>query len=244
VQAMQILEVKNLSKKYENNLVLSNISFKIKKGEIIGLVGDNGAGKSTLMKCVTGSEKLSEGKIYFKEEELNEISPIITRDVGISMVYQNLNICKYQTVWENIFLGRELENNNKFFKFIDKDAMKKQASKILKDLYVNVKSDEIVNNLSGGQQQSVAIAQALVTKPSLLILDEPTSALSLKETNSVINTIKKLKEIGVSVIVISHRLSDIFEVSDRIITLKHGKKILDKMKDKTSIEEVAKLIIG
>jgi len=241
---MQILEVKNLSKKYENNLVLNNVSFKIKEGEIIGLVGDNGAGKSTLMKCITGSEKLSDGKIYFKEEELKEISPIVTRDIGISMVYQHLNICKQQTIWENIYLGRELEISNKFLKVLNKTSMIEQTSKTLKNLHVNIKPTEIVNNLSGGQQQSVAIAQALITEPSLLILDEPTSALSLKETASVINTIKKLKNIGVSVIVISHRLSDIFEVSDRIITLKYGKKILDKKKENTSIEEVTKLIIG
>ncbi len=238
---MKILETKNITKKYENNIVLDNLSFHLNKGEVLAITGDNGAGKSTLMKCITGSEKLSSGQLYYKEEEVINIIPSITREIGISMVYQSLNLCKQQTVWENIYLGREILKNKII---LDKDKMIKNTSELLQKLKVNIKATDVVSNLSGGQQQAVAIAQSLISNPDILILDEPTSALSIKETNGVLEMIENLKYLEVSVIIISHRLSDVFRVADRVITLKQGQKILDTKISKTSIDEVTKLIIG
>ena len=244
---MSFLEIKDLCKNFGTVKVLDNVTLSVKKGSVIGLVGDNGAGKSTLMKTITGIHKPSSGSIILEGTELTRIPTSQRRLLGIEMIYQDLALARQQDISSNIFLGRE--PLKKLFGlnlgFVDKQKMDKDSMQIIKDLGANVPSvQHQAGLLSGGQQQTIAIARALTFSPRLVIMDEPTAALAVKEVQHVLELILKLKSEGISVILISHRLNDIFEVSDRILVLRQGQIVADELKAKTSMNQIVSYIVG
>lgn len=240
---MALLEVQNLQKYYGGVHALKDVSFAIAPEQVMGLAGDNGAGKSTLMQCITGAESPDSGRILFQDKPLNFGSPHFSRMAGIEMIYQDLNLCPQLDVVSNIFWGREkVKPLGKIM--LDHKAMFQKAQEVLGTLNAEIPLKAIAGNLSGGQQQAVAIARALLFEPKLLILDEPTAALGIKEVQKVLELIKSLKQQGIAVIIISHRLTDIYEVADRIIFMRRGEIREDKPVGDISMKELTEKIIA
>lgn len=244
---MELLEIKELSKNFGNIKVIDKVSLTVEKGSVVGLVGDNGAGKSTLMKIITGIHKPSSGSVLLEGQNITSITTSKIRLLGIEMIYQDLALARQQDISSNIFLGREPVK--KIFGInlglVDKKKMDEDSIKIIKDLGANVPSVKYqAGLLSGGQQQTIAIARALTFSPKLVIMDEPTAALAVKEVQHVLDLILKLKSDGISVILISHRLNDIFDVSDRIIVLRQGQIVTEKIKTETSMNQIVSYIVG
>ena len=236
-----------MSKNFGNIKVIDKVSLTVEKGSVVGLVGDNGAGKSTLMKIITGIHKPSSGSVLLEGQNITSITTSKIRLLGIEMIYQDLALARQQDISSNIFLGREPVK--KIFGInlglVDKKKMDEDSIKIIKDLGANVPSVKYqAGLLSGGQQQTIAIARALTFSPKLVIMDEPTAALAVKEVQHVLDLILKLKSDGISVILISHRLNDIFDVSDRIIVLRQGQIVAEKIKTETSMNQIVSYIVG
>jgi simple sugar transport system ATP-binding protein len=212
---------------------------------VVGLVGDNGAGKSTLMKTITGVYRPDGGDIHFDGLSLVDKDPGAIRQAGIEMIYQDLALARMRDVAANIFLGREITRNVLGVKFIDHKRMEIEAGKMIEKLGARVKSvKQVAGLLSGGQQQSVAIARALTFNPKLVIMDEPTAALAVREIEHVLDLIRNLKSQGIAVILISHRLTDVFAVCDRIVVLRQGAVIADDPTVQTSMNAVVSHIVG
>ena len=241
-----LLQIEHLHKHYGGVRALDDACFSLNVGEVLGLVGDNGAGKSTLLKCITGSELPDGGMLRFNGQTLVSGDPHETRLAGIEMIYQNLNLCGQQSVLSNIFLGRELRLRFIGFEtpLIDLRAMERAVKALMSNLNSNIDIRKKTNTLSGGQQQAVAIARALLFQPKLLIMDEPTAALGIKEIAKVLDLIKSLKKQGIAVIIVSHRLADIFAVSDRVILMRHGKICEDKPVSELSLTELTHRILA
>lgn len=225
------------------------VNFEVGYDEVVGLVGDNAAGKSTLMKILTGVHAPDRGQIYWQGQLVNIRSPEDSRRLGIEMIYQDLALAKKQDVASNVFLGREPLKVylRGLLKVIDKKFMLKESQRLLDQLRIRIDSPaQKVGTLSGGQQQAVAIARTLSapSPPRLVIMDEPTAALAVKEVGKVLHLVRQLKAQGISVILISHRLVDIFEVCDRVVVLRRGQKVGDKPINETNMEEVVRLMIG
>jgi len=244
-----LLEMRNISKFFGGICAVNRVDFAVNKGEVVGLVGDNAAGKSTLMKILAGAYTPSDGEIRFENHHVRFHDPQDARRMGIEMLFQDLALVPELDVAENLFLGKEVFRS--FFgmipmKFLlDRRKMSAKAEEFLKDLCINVENvHEKVRNLSGGQQQSVSIARTLFFNAKLVILDEPTSAISVRETQRVLELISQLKTKSVSVIIVSHRMEDIFAVADRIVVLRKGSKVEDVAKGGTSMEQVIRKIIG
>jgi simple sugar transport system ATP-binding protein len=237
-----ILEMRNIHKSFGGLKALVDVNLELKKSEIIGLVGDNAAGKSTLMKILTGAYNADSGMIVIEGNEVFIKDPHISRELGIEMVYQDLELCQNLDVPGNLFLGREVISNTGF-RFLKKRVMEKQALDILRRLKINIHSPRVqVNKLSGGQQQAVAIGRAVSFNPKIVIMDEPTANLALVEIDKVLETTLMLKNHGISIIFISHRLQDVFTVADRIFVLNHGRKAAFLEKEKTNRDEVVKFM--
>jgi simple sugar transport system ATP-binding protein len=244
-----LLEMRNISKYFGGLCAVSRVDFSVGRGEVVGLVGDNAAGKSTLMKILAGAYSPSEGEMYFEGVRVRFRDPQDARGAGIEMLFQDLALVPELDVAENLFLGKEVFKTLfgkvpvKFL--LDRKRMNSKAAEFLKDLCINVEDvHEKVRNLSGGQQQSVSIARTLFFNAKLVILDEPTSAISVRETQRVLELISQLKASSVSVIIVSHRMEDIFAVADRIVVLRRGRKVEDIAKGSTSTEQVIRRIIG
>ena len=211
----------------------------------MGVVGDNGAGKSTLMKVLSGLYNPSEGSIYFEGKEVFFSSPRDSQNLGIEMVYQDLSLAENLPIGDNIFLGREPTRSFGPIKFLDHIKRKQFTEEHLAKLKINVKSaDQKVEELSGGQRQAVAIARATAFDAKIVIMDEPTAALAVKEVGKVLDLIRGLKNLGVGVIVISHRMDDIFSVSDRVMALFQGANFAESSLKETSRDEVVGWIMG
>ena len=209
------------------------------------LLGDNGAGKSTLIKTLSGVHKPNEGEIIVEGKKTIFDSPRDALDMGIATVYQDLALAGNLPIGENIFLGREPTKNIGFLKFLDFKKIQEMTSAHLEKLKINVKSaDQKVEELSGGQRQAVAIARSTAFNAKVVIMDEPTAALAIKEVGKVLDLINKLKSTGVGVIVISHRMDDIFTVCDRVMALFQGTNFAESQLDKTSRDEVIGWIMG
>jgi len=244
-----LLEMRNITKFFGGLCAVNGVDFSIRAGEVVGLVGDNAAGKSTLMKILAGAYTPSDGEIFLESRRVRFHDPQDARSMGIEMLFQDLALVPELDVAENLFLGKEVPK--KLFgrlpiKFLlDRRRMNAKAAEFLKDLCINVEDvHEKVRNLSGGQQQSVSIARTMFFNAKLVILDEPTSAISVRETQRVLELIAQLKAKGVSVVIVSHRMEDIFAVADRIVVLRRGKKVEDSPKSETSMERVIRKIIG
>ena len=240
-----LLQAKGITKYFGTITALENVNLKVHEGECLGVVGDNGAGKSTLMKVLSGLYKPSQGALFFEGKEKVLESPKDSQILGLEMVYQDLALAGNLPIGENIFLGREPTKNIGFLKFLDFKKIQEMTNAHLDKLKINVKSaDQKVEELSGGQRQAVAIARSTAFNAKVVIMDEPTAALAIKEVGKVLDLINKLKSTGVGVIVISHRMDDIFSVCDRVMALFQGTNFAEAQLDKTSRDEVIGWIMG
>ena len=241
---MSILKLENISKNFGAIEALNNVSINLNAGEVLGLMGDNGAGKSTLVKIIAGNFKQSSGKIIF-DDNLEEFSkPMDARNKGIEVVYQDLALCDNLTASSNIFLTREIKKNFGFLSILNFKKMFERSKEIFKELKSETLPEEEVRMMSGGQRQAVAIGRTKLSKAKVVLLDEPTAAISVRQVAEVLELIKQLKSEGIAVVIISHRMPDVFAVSDRIAVLRRGKLVANKKAKDSSPEEVTALITG
>ena len=231
---MQI-EMRGIDKSFGGNAVLKNAGFLLEGGEIHALMGENGAGKSTLMKILTGVYTKDAGTVIVDGEEVHYKNPQEAEKAGIVFIHQELNVLFDLTVEENMFLGKEIHNR---FGVCDKKAMREQVKQILDKLGVNIAPGEVMSNLSVGQQQMIEIAKALMVDAKVIIMDEPTAALTQSETEVLFKVVKSLREKGVSIVYISHRMEEIFELCDRITILRDGSYIATKAIKDTDMNDV------
>jgi simple sugar transport system ATP-binding protein len=237
-----IVEMRGIDKSFGPVRALVNVNLRLMPGEVLGLVGDNSAGKSTLMKIITGAYQRDAGEILIEGKDVHFKSPHESRDLGIEMIYQDFALCGNLDVGQNIFLGRWPK---RFGLFVDRDKMHRDAREILDRLKVDVNSVyQKVESLSGGRQQSVAIARAISFEPKVVIFDEPTANLSVTATKRLLETIAELKRHNVAQIIISHRMNDIFEVGDRVMVLKRGRNVGERLIAETTEREVLELIVS
>lgn len=239
-QSQPIVEMKHISKAFGAVQALLDVDLTLYHSEILGLVGDNSAGKSTLMKILTGAYQADAGEIYLEGKPVKITNPHESRELGIEMVYQDFALCGNLDIATNIYLGRWPRKGL----FVDVKKMDRDSERILQRLKVEVPSVKLkVENLSGGRQQSVAIARAISFDPKVLILDEPTANLSVSATQQVLDLMLELKTHGVSMIIISHRLQDIFAVGDRVMVLKRGRKVGERSIKETNEHDVLSMIV-
>ena len=241
---MDILQLKNISKNFGAIKALDNVSLSLRSGEVLGLMGDNGAGKSTLIKIIAGNFKQSSGTISFENKNVEFSKPMEARDKGIEVVYQDLALCDNLTAASNIFLTREIKRNFGIISIINFAQMFKRAKEIFNELKSETLPDEEVKMMSGGQRQAVAIGRTKLSKAKVVLLDEPTAAISVRQVAEVLELIKQLKNQGIAVVIISHRMPDVFAVSDRIAVLRRGQLVANKLANESSPEEVTALITG
>jgi D-xylose transport system ATP-binding protein len=218
-----LLQLRNITKSFGSVQALSDVDFEVKQGEIMALVGDNGAGKSTLIKCIAGTHSADSGQILFEGREVNIHGPKDSARLGIEVVYQDLALCDNLDVVQNMYLGREVNR----FQVLNEAPMEQHTQETLKSLAVTTISSvrQPVATLSGGQRQSVAVARAVMWNSKLVILDEPTAALGVAQTEQVLALVRRLGEQGLGVILISHNLHDVFETADRITVLRLGRDV-------------------
>ncbi|ACN16538.1 RbsA2 [Desulforapulum autotrophicum HRM2] len=243
----EILKIQSISRHFGAVKALQNVRFTVKKGEVVALCGDNGAGKSTLIKIISGADTPTKGEIYLDQKKVDFSSPADALEKGIATTYQDLALAPDMKVYENIFMGAELMSKSLIpgIRVLDKKQMKKQAVAYLEKLNASVKdADALVNTLSGGQRQAVAISRALRWNAQIVIMDEPTAALGVKETQGVLELIRQLKAQGVTVLLISHNMEDITMVADRAIILKGGMKLGECDLKNTSPRDLGKMIIN
>lgn len=235
-----VVEMRAICKAFGAVQALQDVALRLMPGEILGLVGDNSAGKSTLMKILSGAYQKDTGEILVDGGAVHFKSPNESRGRGIEMIYQDFALCGNMDIASNMFLGRWPTKGW----FVDKRKMESTAGDILKKLKVDVVSVRLkVESLSGGRQQSVAIARAISSDPRVVILDEPTANLSVTATKQLLDTMLELKSHGVAQIIISHRLNDIFAVGDRVMVLKRGRLVGDRIISRTSEDEVLGMIV-
>ncbi len=242
-----LLSVRKLTKRFGGLVAVNQVSMDVHPGEVVGLVGDNGAGKSTLIKMISGVYQPNEGEIYFDGKLVHITNPSQARDMGIETIYQDLALAGNLDMSANIFLGRERKKRylGGVIRVLDEKFMLQESQKLLQALDVHIPSVKAkIDYLSGGQRQAVAIARALYWDARLMIMDEPTNNLGVSEQAKVLDLIRRLRDQGVPVIVISHTIRDIFAVSDRIVVLHRGRKVADKRTQDTSTEEIIQYIMG
>jgi len=238
-----LLRVEGITKKYGQNTVLDNVTFDIGKNEVVGLLGDNGAGKSTLVKIMSGVVPMTRGSYSWDGQKYDSINRALTEKLGVETIFQDSALVPGMSISRNIFMGREITNPLGFMKIKEMDTI---ATNIL-DTVVTIEgiksSRQLVSSLSGGQAQAVAIARAVHFKRSLLILDEPTSALAVRATEALLSYLTQLKGEGVSSVLVTHNLHHAFQVCDRHIVMNHGHKILDVRREDTSVEELTAAVV-
>ena len=217
------LELRNVSKSFGEVKSLRNINFKLGNNEVVGLLGDNGAGKSTLIKTITGYHHPTEGEILFNGKKVDHLTVPKARELGIETVYQERALAELQTLWRNIFMGREISNR---FGLMDVKKMKQETNKLMLESMgftsSAVSPDSIIKTFSGGEKQGVAIVRALYFDAEIIVLDEPTMGLSLKETRKLLNFVKDIKNAGKSAVFIDHNIFHVYSVADRIVVLDRG----------------------
>lgn len=235
-----LVEVQNIHKWFGKIHAVNGVSFSIKEGEAVGLVGDNGAGKSSLIKVLSGFHQPDEGEIFVEGKRVKINSPRDSRDLGIETVYQEQALVNSMSVARNMFMGREPVRSANF---LDREKMN-SCMRILHDMGLSIKSPDLkVGSLSGGEQQGVAIARAMYFKAKLVILDEPTRALSVKEVKTVLEFIKELQEENISVIFITHNLHHVYPVAERFIIMRKGELVEDVNKENTSMDDLTQELI-
>lgn len=241
---MSRLRLGGISKNFGAIQALSGVSFEVAPGQVLGLMGDNGAGKSTLVKIVAGNFRPSAGTIWIDGEEQHFHRPLDAQQGGVEVVYQDLALCDNLTAASNVYLGREPVRGAGLFGLIDFRKMNRHAGELFKQLKSETRPRDLVRRMSGGQRQAVAIARTLLSKPKIVLMDEPTAAISVRQVAEVLDLIRRLRDQGIAVILISHRMPDVFAVADRIAVLRRGTLVADKDASRSSPEEVTGLITG
>ncbi|MCY3932498.1 MAG: ATP-binding cassette domain-containing protein [Acidobacteria bacterium] len=239
-----MLELKSVGMRFGAVEALLDVDLEVGAGEVVGLMGDNGAGKSTLLKIVAGNFAPTSGRVLWGGADV-DLSPLSARELGIEAVYQDLALCDNLSAAANVFLGRELSRRLLgILPVLDHAAMRRRSTELFEELGSDTRADDLVRRMSGGQRQAVAIARARLSSPRLMLLDEPTAAISVRQIAEVLELIRGLKEQGVGILLVSHRMSDVFAVADRIVVLRRGRKVADKPTAESSPEEVTALITG
>jgi ABC-type sugar transport system ATPase subunit len=246
IQAENIwLRVAKISKHFGPVIALEAVDTSIRLGEVLALVGDNGAGKSTLVKLLSGAYLPSAGEITVSGSPVTIESPVQAKHLGIATIFQELALVENLTVYENIFLGREIVRPFLGLPILAKKKMRERVVQLIDELGSHIPSPAaLVSELSGGQRQAVAIARAIDLETKLIIMDEPTAALAVAETRKVLRLIEQLRENGKAVLLVSHNLNDVFEVADRILVLRRGRKVVECQRSETEPEEVVSWITG
>ena len=240
------LRLKGISKAFGAVQALKDVDFEVYAGEVVGLVGDNGAGKSTLVKTISGAYTADSGEIFVNGKKVNFATPQDATHHGIETVYQDLALCDNLDVVANLYLGREAGPGVSFLpRLLDEGEMERRTLEVLKSLDVKIPSVRVpVAALSGGQRQSIAVAKTILRNPLVVQLDEPTAALGVAQTRQVLKLITRLKQQGLAVIVISHNLADVFEVVDRAIVMRLGRRVATFDIKSTTTEQVVAAITG
>ena len=241
---MAVFELQRISKHFGAIEALSQVDFTLDSGEIVGLMGDNGAGKSTLVKIIAGNYPQSEGSMALDGHRVAFHKPSDARGQGVEIVYQDLALCDNLSAAENVFLGRELMLGIGPVRILDYRGMFRRAGELFAELKSETRPRDLVRRMSGGQRQAVAIARTRLSEPKIVLMDEPTAAISVRQVAEVLHLIRHLRERGISVVLISHRMPDVFAVADRIVVLRRGRKVADKNIAASSPEEVTGLITG
>jgi simple sugar transport system ATP-binding protein len=237
--------MKNITKTFGKVQALDSVSMKVYEKEIVGLVGDNGAGKSTLIKILSGALHADSGEIYFKGKHVRIENTRDAIEVGIETIYQDAALVAQLAVARNLFLGREPTKQVGFIRRLDMDYMKGESTKLLQHIgLMKINPESPIVALSGGERQSIAIARAMFFEADLIILDEPTNNLGVKESQSVLDFVLQTKERGHSSVFITHNIHHIYQVADRIVVLRHGTIVGDVRRDETTLNEVIGLITG
>lgn len=236
-----ILQLKNITKRYPGVVALNNVSLDVAEGEVHALVGENGAGKSTLIKSCSGAVVPNEGSIVIQGQEYAALNPKLSEELGLAVIYQEFNLVDELSVAENIFLGRAIRKRGIM---IDKKAMVEKAAKIFEQFDIDIDPNALVGSLTIGYQQLVEIAKAVSQNARILIMDEPSAPLTAAEAESLYVMVEKLKAKGVTIVYISHRMEEIFRLSDRITVLRDGQKIKTLNTSDTNLDDLVKLMVG
>lgn len=243
-----VLEARGLVKRYGSVTALDGADFELYNGEILAVIGDNGAGKSTLIKALAGALQPDEGEIFLKGKPIRFRNPSDARKHGIETVYQTLAVAPSMNIVENLFLGRELRRSGFFgrvFRMLDKKKMLAEATTYMQDLKFRIQSMQVpVSSLSGGQRQGVAVARSAAFASNVVIMDEPTAALGVKESGMVVDLIKKVRDKGLPVILISHNMPHVWELADRIHIQRLGKRAAVITPDEYSMSEGVAIMTG
>ncbi len=242
---MPVLELRNVSKNFGAIRALTEVNLSLEPGEVLGLMGDNGAGKSTLVKIIAGNFPPTSGEILLEDgRPVAFHKPVEARQKGIEIVYQDLALCNNLTAAANVFLGRELKTGVWPFRVLDARAMYERAGELFAELKSETRPRDEVRRMSGGQRQAVAIARTRLSRSKVVLLDEPTAAISVRQVAEVLELIRRLRDQGVAVVLISHRMPDVFSVCDRVLVMRRGRKVAEKPIGQSSPEEVTGLITG
>jgi len=239
-----LLELDNISKHFGAIHALDEVSLTLHPGEVVGLMGDNGAGKSTLVKIIAGNFRQTHGAMRMDGADLAMNHPVEARRHGIEIVHQDLALCDNLTAAANVFLGRELQKGVGPLRILDHAQMYLRSGQIFAELKSETRPRDLVRQMSGGQRQAVAIARTRLSKAKIVLMDEPTAAISVRQVAEVLNLIRLMRDQGLAVVLISHRMPDVFTVADRVVVLRRGRKVADKAIAASSPEEVTGLITG
>jgi len=242
--SVAVLELKGVSKHFGAIEAVSNVDFTLERGEIVGLMGDNGAGKSTLVKIIAGNFPPSGGEILLEGQPVHFHKPVDARAAGIEVVYQDLALCNNLTAAANVFLAREKKRGFGPLHVLNDAAMNTRSRELFAELKSETRPADTVRMMSGGQRQAVAIARTHLSQAKIVLMDEPTAAISVRQVAEVLDLLRRLREQGIAVVLISHRMPDVFSVADRIVVLRRGHKVADKAITRSSPEEVTGLITG
>lgn len=239
------LKATKISKRFGALTALSDVDLEVRAGEVLALLGDNGAGKSTFVKVMAGAHAPSSGQLLVEGKPVSFSSPKDAADAGIATIFQELALSENLSIAENVFLGRELKRSILGVPFLRRKEMRRRVDALIDELDAHISDpDAPVGSLSGGQRQAVAICRALNLNAKLVIMDEPTAALAVAETRKVLSLTRKLAERGCAVVIISHNISDVFEVADRMIVFRRGRKVAERLREATHPEEIVSLITG
>jgi ABC-type sugar transport system ATPase subunit len=239
------LRATGITKRFGALTALKGVDLEINGGEVLALLGDNGAGKSTFIKILAGAHPQSDGELLVEGQPVLFASPKDAANSGIATIFQELALSENLSISENVFLGRELKRSVLGVPFLKRKAMRDKVDGLLHELDAHISDPEApVGSLSGGQRQAVAICRALNLNARLVIMDEPTAALAVAETRKVLQLTRKLAERGCAVVLISHNIADVFEVADRMVVFRRGRKVAERRKEDTNPEEIVSLITG
>lgn len=241
---MSALRLENISKNFGAIHALTDVSLSIEPGEVVGLMGDNGAGKSTLVKVIAGNFAPSSGEMFIGDSKAEFHKPLDAQRAGIEVVYQDLAICNNLSAASNVFLGRELTRQFGPFRIVDYAGMRAKSAELFERLKSETRPRDLVKRMSGGQRQAVAIARTLLSDAKIVLMDEPTAAISVRQVTEVLKLIRYLSDHGIAVVLISHRMPDVFEVADKVAILRRGRLVANKKASDSSPEEVTGLITG